>query len=201
VAIARRHARRADAPRAKYAWALEKHLRDLLDEPLLALDVARLATHQRAMLDRGASPSTVRDVFTRLSGILQIAVEHGQLSANRVRGLRRVPADATTEVRPLTPRELEALIARFDGRDRPIVALAGHLGLRPLEIRARPWSAFNRQTLTVGRTHTKRTARRTRTLAVPEATARELKEWRLRAGRPSGDEPIIGLVSQNAMKC
>ena len=198
----RSHAATLAAPtRAKYAWALEKHLAPLLDEPLLALDVVRLASHQRAMLDRGATPGTVRDVFTRLSGVLQIAVEQGQLSANPVRGLRRVPADATEEVRPLAPVELERLIAGFDGRDRAIVLLAGHLGLRPLELRAVPWSAFNGSMLTVGRAHTKRTARRTRTLVVPESTARELKEWRMQAGRPADVEPIIGAVTQNAMKC
>jgi integrase len=31
-------------------------------------------------------------------------------------------------------------------------------------------------------------------------TARELKEWRLEAGRPGDDEPIIGEMTANAMK-
>ena len=88
MAHARRHAR---APtRAKYAWALQKHLGELVDEPLIALDVARLAEHQRLMLDRGATPSTVREVFARLSGILQLAAEHGYIAANSARALRKV---------------------------------------------------------------------------------------------------------------
>jgi hypothetical protein len=37
-------------------------------------------------------------------------------------------------------------------------------------------------------------------IAVPEATARELKAWRLESGRPADDQPIIGETSPNAMK-
>jgi integrase len=80
------------------------------------------------------------------------------------------------------------------------VLLGGHLGLRPLEIRAVPWSALADQTLTVGRSHTKATARRMRTIAVPATTAHELREWRLRSGRPADREPIIGAMTPNALK-
>jgi integrase len=190
----------APATRAKYAWALEKHLTELLDEPLLSLDVARLAAHQRLLLDHGASQSTVREVMTRLGGILQVAVEQGYLSANAGRALRKVRVDAMEEVRPLSPIELERLIASLTGRDRAIVLLGGHLGLRPLELRSVPWSALGEGTLTVGRSHTKASARRTRTLTVPDATARALREWRLQSGRPAEQTPIIGPMSANALR-
>lgn len=95
----RSHAATLAAPtRAKYAWALERHLSELRDEPLIALDVARLAQHQRLLLDRGATASTVREVLTRLSGILQVAVEQGHLNANAARaaqGSRRRDAGST----------------------------------------------------------------------------------------------------------
>jgi integrase len=78
---------------------------------------------------------------------------------------------------------------------------AGHLGLRPLEVRAAPWGALDGSTLTVGRSRTKATAARMRTISVPDATAQELREWRLRSGRPAGDQPIIGAMTENAMKC
>lgn len=35
---------------------------------------------------------------------------------------------------------------------------------------------------------------------MPATTLRELKEWRLRAGRPADSEPIIGPMTQNARK-
>ena len=197
----RTHAATLAAPtRAKYAWALERHLTELLHEPLTALDVPRLAAHQQRMLERGATPSTVREVLTRLSGILQIAVEHGHVPANAARAMRKVPAEAGEEVNPLSPVQLEALIARLAGRDRAIALLGGHLGLRPLEIRTAPWSALEGATFTVARSRTKATARRTRTIAVPEVTARELKSWRMAAGRPADDEPIVGDMTPNAMK-
>lgn len=48
----RAHAATLSVPtRAKYAWALEKHLVELVDEPLLALDVPRLAAHQQMLLE------------------------------------------------------------------------------------------------------------------------------------------------------
>src|SRR5262249_5589234 len=55
--------------RRHYRWALENHLQELVDEPLLMLDVPRLATHQQHLLDNGRTPNTVREAMTRLSGI------------------------------------------------------------------------------------------------------------------------------------
>jgi integrase len=131
---------------------------------------------------------------------LQIAVEQGRIPTNAARALRKVPAAAGEEVRPLAPVELERMIAGFHGRDRVIVLLAGHLGLRPLEVRSVPWSAFDGSTLVVGRSHTKQTARRMRTIRVPAATARELKAWRMQSGRPGDDAPIVGSMAADAMK-
>ena len=50
-----------------------------------------------------------------------------------------------------------------------------------------------------GRARTKKSAARTRTIKVPAATARELKAWRLEAGRPGDDEPIIGPTTPSAL--
>ncbi len=189
----------ATATRDKYEWALEGYLTELADEPLIALDVPRLAAHQQLLVDRGASANTVRDVMTRLSGVLQVAVEHGHVPANPVRSLRKVPADPVDDARPLAPVELERVIVGFDGRDRAIALLGGHLGLRPIEIRSVPWTAFTGATLTIGATRTKRTAARTRTIDVPKATARELRAWRLESGGRAGD-PIVGPMTANALR-
>lgn len=120
----------AKPTRAKYKWALLKHLRELRVEQLGVLDVARLATHQRLLIERGASSSTVREVLTRLSGILQTVVEQVYMTTNPARSLRKVPAEVSEEVRPLAPVELERLIAQLDGRDRAVVLL-GRSPLRP----------------------------------------------------------------------
>ena len=37
-------------------------------------------------------------------------------------------------------------------------------------------------------------------MRVPEVTARELKAWRMQAGRPGDREPIVGPMTANATK-
>jgi integrase len=183
----------------QYDWALQNHLRELADEPLLGLDVPRLAMHQQFLLEHGRSPNTVREAMTRLSGILQIAVEHGVVPGNAARALRKVPLPPRDEVRPLAPVELETLIAGFTGRDRAVLLLGGHLGLRPKEIRFVTWDSFDGAALTVGRARTKRGAARTRTIEVPRVTGLELKAWRLESGG-RGVDPIIGRIGESGLK-
>jgi integrase len=185
--------------RAKYAWALEKHLGELLDEPLRAIDVPLVIAHQHHLLQNGRSANTAREALIYLSGIMQAATEHGLIAVNPVRAVRKPLADRE-EVRPFTPHQLEALIASLQGRDRIIVVLAGHLGLRPLELRLVPWRGLGSETLLVGKAQTKRTARRARAIEVPRQTAQELREWRLHCGRPGDDEPIIGPISAEGLK-
>src|SRR3954453_19835458 len=94
---------------------------------------------------------------------------------------------------------LEALIAHFEGRGRAILLLGGHLGLRPKEIRLVPWCNFDGESLIVGRARTKRGAARTRVIAVPRITARELKDWRLASGG-RGEEPIVGPLGEAGLR-
>src|SRR5689334_1618685 len=63
----------AKPTREKYAWALEKHLGELVDQPLITIDAPMIAAHQRLLLDREATPSTVREVIAKLSGLLPVA--------------------------------------------------------------------------------------------------------------------------------
>jgi len=153
----------------KYARALEHHLSELADEQLRAIDLPRIVAHQHHLLETGRSPATVREVLIHLSGIMQVAAEHGLIPANPVRAVRKTGTERE-DVRPLTALELEALIASLEGRSRIIVVLAGHLGLRPLELRSVPWRGLDDELLHVGRSQTKRTARRGRTIEVPRTT-------------------------------
>lgn len=189
----------APPTRANYAWALERHLTELVDEPLVVIDAPMIAAQQRLLLDRGASPSTVREVMARLSGILQIATEHGHVPANAARAVRNLPAEHGAELDPLTPIELERLLAMFSGRDRVIAQLGGHFGLRPQEIRKVPWTALGDGALTIGRAQTKASARRSRVITGPAVAVRELRAWRLESGGRGGDL-IVGDMSPNAMR-
>ena len=180
----------AQPTKDKYEWALTKHLGELVDEPLIGIDAPAVAAHQHLMLSRGATPSTVREVIAKLSGILQIATEHGYVPANAARAVRNVPIEHGEEIDPLTPVELERLIASLGGRDRAIALLGGHLGMRPLEVRLAPWDAFDGETLTIGRSRTKAAARRARVIRVPEITSRELRAWRLQSGGRGSDRSL-----------
>jgi integrase len=185
--------------RLKYAWALEKHLGELLDQPLITLDAPMVAAHQKLLLDRGATPSTVREVIAKLSGILQIATEHGHIPANPARAVRNVPAEHGEEIDPLTPTELERLLAALEGRDRVIAQLAGHFGLRPLEIRQVRWTEIGKSAVTIGRAQTKATARRPRVITGPAVAIRELRAWQLQSGG-RGVEPVVGEMTANALR-
>lgn len=196
----RSHAAALSAPtRAKYAWALDKHLGDLVDEPFITIDAPMVACYQRLLLDRGATPSTVREVIAKLSGILQIATEHGHIPANPAQAVRNVPADQRDEIDPLTPAELEQLLRRLIGRDRAIAQLGGHFGLRPQEIRKIPCAALGDGRLTIGRAHTKASARRSRVITGPAVAVRELRAWQLQSGG-RGSYPIVGDMTENALK-
>ena len=119
---------------------------------------------------------------------------------NPVRGLRKVPARQREEVRPLAPAHLEAVILAFAGRSRIIAMLGGHAGLRPMEIRMVRWRDFDGGRLTVSRARTKRAAARSRVIELPTVTAHELRRWRLASGRPDDDAPIVGPMTESAMR-
>ena len=191
---------RSTSTRNIYAWALTNHLSELVDEPLVALDVPRLAQHQQHLLEHGRKPGTVREVMQALSVILGVAVAHGLIPFNPVRGLTKVPAGAREHVEVLSPEQLERLIARLDGRDRAVAVLGGHLGLRPIEIRNAVWRNLHDDHLTIPATSTKPSAARTRIIEVPRATSAELKRWRLASGRPGDREPIVGEFTANAQR-
>jgi hypothetical protein len=106
----------APKTREHYDWALQHHLRELADEPLLALDVPRLAMHQQFLLERGphaehgprGDDAPVGDPAGR-------GRARARARQRRARAAEGAGA-AARGGRPLAPVELEALIARFTGR-------------------------------------------------------------------------------------
>lgn len=189
----------AEPTRVKYGWALKNHLSELRDEPLILIDAPAIASHQRLMLSRGATPSTVREVIAKLSGVLQIAAEHGYIPANPARSVRNVPKEYGDELDPISPVELERLLLILTGRDRAITVLGGYFGLRPQEIRKVTWASVGDGALTIGRAQTKATARRARVITGPAVGVRELRAWQLESGG-RGSNLIIGAMSENAMR-
>ena len=188
--------------REQYEWALNLHLAELASEPLRALDVPRLNRHVQFLLGHPTKPRsahTVRASMTALGGVLQVAVAHGHLQGNPVRAMPKAKADPKPEIDPLSPVQVEAIIAALHGRYRIVAVLGGRVGLRPREIRLVEWDGFDGEYLRVGRQQTKRTAEHgARTIRLDSYTAHELKLWRLAGGRGTG--PIVGEWSEYAMK-
>ncbi len=186
----------------QYRWALNNHLTALLDTPLDQITVGKLRRLQHDLLEAGRSPNTVKIAMMMLSGVLQVAVEHDVIPANPVRSLRKVSVPRADEKTPLAPVELEALINVLEGRERIIAVLGGHLGLSPIEIRLAPWGnlAPDYSTLLIGAGKTKKQRAHARVIDVPQATALELRRWRLESGRPADSEPIIGPMTPRNLR-
>ena len=138
--------------------------------------------------------------MAKLSGILQIATEHGYIPANPARSVRNVPADDDErEITILAPVELERVIT---GPDRP--------GPGDHAARRAPRAAtVGDPPRAVGRVRRpdpddrpvahESDRRRSRVIAVPRVTAHELRAWQLESGG-RGSDPIIGEMTENALK-
>jgi hypothetical protein len=140
---------------ASYPWVLERHLSDLVDEPLRAIDVPGMVVHQHHLLGSGRAPNTTREAPAYLSAIRQVAAGDTLIPGNRVRSVRKSTA-VRHEVWSRTLVQLEALVAALRGRNRIVVVLAGRLGPRPKEARSVPWHLLSRRTLLVGKSRTRR---------------------------------------------
>jgi len=94
------------------------------------LDVRRLIGTLHAL---GLAPNTVRSVAGTLRTILNAAVDAELIASNPCRKMK-LPPKKRTEIRIVTPAELDKLAATIDQRYAPIVYLAGVLGMRWSEI-------------------------------------------------------------------
>jgi integrase len=138
----------------------------------------------------------VRKALTLLGGILQRAVEGGRLQVNTARLVRKAKAARKQEVRPLAPASVEAMRAASSARDATLLSVLAYAGLRPAEALALRWHDLREQTLLVERAlslgsekDTKTTKHRTVRLLAPLAA--DLREWRMRSGRPAVSELIF----------
>lgn len=79
------------------------------------LTAARVQTWVNALVDAGRSPSTVRNAYLRLRGMLDVAVRYRLINANPAADVE-LPAIGKDTARALTLVEARALLAAADGR-------------------------------------------------------------------------------------
>jgi integrase len=182
---------------------LRTHFAPLLGPRPLAsitrLDVRRTVDVMTATV----SPATARTNYGVLSAVFNAAVEADMIARSPCRGI--VLATAPRRERPtLSPEELARLAAELPERYRPMVYLAGVLGLRWSEIVGLRLQRVNflDRTLTVSETvaevggklligaDTKSRASQ-RTIAVPPFILEMLAEHLARRGRPGPDEFVF----------
>jgi integrase len=183
--------------RSLYTMLYDHHIAPTLGSvPLRELTPELIGRWQADRLAAGAGPSAVRKALTLLGGILQRAAESGRIASNPARLVRKAPLPTRTEVRPLAPATVEKMRAASSPRDAALLAVLAYAGLRPGEALALRWSDVRDRTLLVERSlslgaekGTKTGAHRTVRLLAPLAA--DLREWRMRAGRPDDRELIF----------
>jgi integrase len=151
---------------------------------------------QSDRLATGAGPEAVRKSLTLLGNVLQRAAESERIQSNPARLVRKAPLPRRAEERPLAPVTIEAMRAASGPRDAALISVLAYAGLRPGEALALRWGDVREQTLLVERVvslgsekDTKTTKHRTVRLLAPLAS--DLREWRMRSGRPDEDALIF----------
>jgi integrase len=180
----------AETTRIRYGHLYDKHVLPELG-PLRLSEITPevIGRWQADRLAAGGGPVAVRDAFTLLGGILQRALEGGHIQTNPARAVRKAPLPRRQEVRPLAPVIAERMRAAASPRDATLLSVLAYSGLRPGEALALEWRDIRDRTILVERAlslgaakDTKNLAHRTVRLLAPLAA--DLREWRLRIGRP-----------------
>jgi integrase len=144
------------------------------------------------------APTTVRTNYSVLRAILSAAVDADVLAVNPCRGVK-LPAHARKEIRFLSADELERLADEMPDEYRPMIHLAGVLGLRWSEVAGLRVGRidFLRRTLEITETCAEvngklmfapvKTKASRRTLNMPQFVVHMLSEHLAARGRPEPD--------------
>ena len=187
----------SEVTRRHYSQTYDTHILPVFGStPLRELSPDLIARWQASLLSSGAGPVAVRKAMMLLGAILQRAVEAGHLPRNPTRLVRKAPLPARKEVRPLPPTVIERMRQASKPRDATLISVLAYAGLRPGEALGLQWQDIRPNTLLVERSislgtekDTKNSAHRTVRLLAPLAS--DLREWRLRSGRPGGRQLVF----------
>ena len=187
----------AEKTRTTYGHLYDKHILPELGQlTLREITPEVVARWQADRLAAGSGPVAVRYALKLLGSILQRAVEAQHIDTNPTRAVRRASLPRKSEVRPLAPSAVERMRAAASPRDATLISVLAYAGLRPGEALALRWGDVRDKTLLVEKAislgvekDTKTTAHRTVDLLPPLRA--DLREWRLRCGRPPKTELIF----------
>jgi len=180
-----------------YTMLYDVHIAPTLGSvPLRDLTAELIGRWQADRLAAGAGPISVRKALTLLGGILQRAVESGRVSTNVARLVRKTKLPRRAEIRPLAPATIEAMRNASSARNAALLSLLAYSGLRPGEALALRWADVRERTILVERSMSLGVERNTktgqhRTVRLLAPLAADLREWRMRSGRPADAELVF----------
>ena len=187
----------SESTRRRYGYLYDRHILPELG-PLTLIEITPdvIARWQSDRLAAGGGPVAVRNAATLLGGILQRALESGHLQSNPARAVRKSAVPRRKEVRPLAPAAVERMRRVASPRDAVLISVLAYAGIRPGEALALQWRDVRDQTILIERAlslgkedDTKTDAHRTVRLLAPLAA--DLREWRLRSGRPGAHSLVF----------
>ncbi len=166
---------------------------------LRRLSPAVVEAFQAELRREGVGEPTILKTLTLLQGILQRAVVWGRIRANPVAPVRKPVQKRKHVVRPVAPATVEQirrkLIAERRIRDATLVSVLAYAGLRPGEALALRWGDIGERTILIERAAALGAVKatktgQTRSVRLLDPLAHDLREWRLKCGRP-GDEALV----------
>jgi len=189
----------ARATLAVYRCLWEAHAAPRLARlPMREIDARRVVAFRGELLAAGVGPTSVVKTMAMLQRVFRDAVEYGDVAFNPFKAVRKPSPGPSRVARPLTPLQVERLVADLErGGSRlsaVLVRLMAYTGLRPQEALALHWYAVRKATLLVELANADgqldrlknrtRSRKRSRTVDLITPIRRDLLTWRQESGAP-----------------
>lgn len=203
--MARKEVELSERSAEDYRWALVHHLLPYFnDKPVNAITVEDVDHYKTTKAAEGRlNNNSVNKTITRLSSILQDAVEYGYLGANPAAGRRRRLKSERPRREWVQPEQLMALLdaaGRLEGGygdvARPLLAILAGAGLRIGEALALTWSEVSlaSRTLTVGESKTEAGVRE---VDLAPSLVDELLDLKASRSEARPEDPVFSSVYNN----
>ena len=178
--------------RADYLWTLEQHLLPYFKDHLLTeITAEAIDRYAHAKQREGKlSNNSINKTITRLSQILEVALDYEKINRNPARGKKRRLPGERRQRSWVEPEQLTALLAGCGSELRPLVATLAGAGLRIGEAIALTWGDVNLATGTL-RVADSKTAAGVRTVDLPDGLAGELRVHKARARTTAAGKPVF----------
>jgi len=178
---------------ANYEWSLSHHLLPHFAEARIdgisIEDVDRYKT--RKLAEGKIAPNAINKTLSRLSQILDEAVEYGYTDRNPAAGRRRKVKGTKPRRSWVEPEQLPSLLDAADGYLRPVLAILVGAGLRLGEAVSLNWGDVNLAVGTIVVRESKTAAGQGRTIEMPEGLRDELVSLKLRSDSIGRGDPVL----------